>query len=109
MGEGRDCRDRSFYKKVDEQKSVMSNEKQRKHQTYFLMLNKVKCERMNSFHLGGLTGKPYFQGGEVEGLIYDKVNMKEFVYNEGFQRSYWECLKDKGTMRLGPGLRKLEQ
>lgn len=35
--------------------------------------------------------------------------MREFVYNEGFQRSYWESLKDKGTMRLGPGLRKLEQ
>lgn len=88
---------------MGEQKSVMSIGKQRKHQTYLLTLNKVKCDTMNSFHLGQLIGKLYFQGGEVEGLIYDKVNMKEFVYNEGFQK---ECLKDKGTIRFRPGLRK---
>lgn len=40
--------------------------------------------------------------------MYDKVNMRGFVYNEEFQRSYWECLQDKGAVSLGPGLRKSE-
>lgn len=35
--------------------------------------------------------------------------MGGFVYNEGFQRSYWKRLKGRGAVRLGPGLRKSEK
>lgn len=67
-GRGQRFRDRSFYK-VAGQKSGSSVEEQGKHQTYLLIVNKVKCVRMNSVHLRELTGKPYFSGGKVEGLM----------------------------------------
>lgn len=53
--------------------------------------------------------KTVFSAGRVEGLIDYKLNTGEFVYNGGFQRSYWERLKDRGAVRLKPGVRKSEQ
>jgi len=45
----------------------------------------------------------------VERIVNNKLNRGEFIYNGGFQRSYWEHLKDRGAERLGPGLRKSEE
>lgn len=82
---------------IGEQKSGSSMENQRRHQTYLLTPNKVKCGRMSSSHFRGLTRKTVFSAGKVEGLIDYKLNMGEFVYNGGFQRSYWERLKDRSS------------